>query len=100
MLCLVLFLLSATALFAQEDFSAEVVTSKQNGQTSSGKIYLTKDKVRFEPEGQNAQNGFVIINFATHTSTVLMPARKMYIEMPGELVQRRSVRGIFPAIRP
>jgi hypothetical protein len=82
MLCLVLFLLFATALFAQEDFSAEVVTSKQNGQTSSGKIFLTKDKARFEPEGQNAQNGFVIINFATHTSTMLMPARKMYMEMP------------------
>lgn len=81
-LMVAIFCFLATGLFAQQDFSADIVTSKQDKQTSPGKIYVTKDKMRFEPQGENAHMGFVIVNFATHTSQVLMPARKMYMEMP------------------
>ena len=97
MLCLVLFSLLATALFAQEDFSAEVVkSSNQNQQISQGKIYVTKDKLRFEPEGENARSGVAIVNFATHTSDVLMPARKMYMEMPaGQGPAAQRMRDFF-----
>ncbi len=82
MLCLVLFSLLATAVFAQEDFSADMVRSMQDKQNPVGKIYVTKDKMRFEPQGENGQMGLVIVNFATHTSEILMPARKIYMEMP------------------
>jgi len=96
MLCLVLFSLLAAAVFAQEDFSGDIVRSKQGAQIAQGKIYVTKDEVRFEPEGENARNGFVIVNFATHTSQVLMPARKMYMEMPaGQGPAAQSMRDFF-----
>jgi len=81
--CLVLFSLSAAAVFAQEDFSAEIVKSNKGQQMSEGKIYVTKDKMRFESEGGNDRNAVAIVNFATRTNRVLMPTQKMYIEMPG-----------------
>jgi len=81
--CLVLFSLSAAAVFAQEDFSAEIVKSNKGQQLSEGKIYVTKDKMRFESEGGNDRNAVAIVNFATRTNRVLMPTQKMYIEMPG-----------------
>jgi len=83
MLCLALFSLLATAVFAQEDFSADIVRSNKGQQMSEGKIYVTKDKMRFESEGGNDRNAVAIVNFATRTNRVLMPAQKMYIEMPG-----------------
>jgi hypothetical protein len=83
MFCLVLFSLLSTAVFAQEDFSAEIVRSSKGEQRSEGKIYVSKDKMRFESEGGNDRNAVAIVNFATRTNRVLMPAQKMYIEMPG-----------------
>ena len=70
---------ASTALFAQQDFSADMVTSTGQRQ-NTGKMYVTKDKVRFEVPGERG-GGIVIVNFATKTSDVLMPDRKMYMEM-------------------
>ena len=74
--------LASSALFAQEDFSADIAQFNQEKQTSSGKIYVTKDKVRLEPQGPNGHGGVMILNFAAHTSDMLMPEHKMYMEMP------------------
>lgn len=77
------FSLSAIAVLAQEDFSADMVdTSKGSAAERRAKIYATKDKMRFEPETQGAHNAAVIVDFSTHMTDVLMPERKMYMEMP------------------
>ena len=81
-LCVLVLVLASAALFAQEDFSADIVTSKQGKASSQGKFYVTKDKLRMEMNGSGGEGAIVILNLATHTSAVLMPARKMYMEMP------------------
>lgn len=73
-------LLGAGALFAQEDFSAEMVDTAQGKPVNKAKIYATKDKMRFEPEAEGPHKAAVIINLSTHTSDALMPDRKMYME--------------------
>jgi len=72
--------LGTAKLFAQEDFSGDMVSTSQ-GNEHRAKIYATKDKIRFEPEKQGAMKGAVIVNFSTHMTDVLMPERKMYMEM-------------------
>lgn len=59
-----------------------VDTSKGSAAERRAKIYATKDKMRFEPETQGAHNAAVIVDFSTHMTDVLMPERKMYMEMP------------------
>ncbi len=77
---LVPFLLLTAALFAQEDFSAEVVNTPERASSGPAKIYASKDKMRIEAHEQAGHAGTLIINFATQTTDILMPERKMYIE--------------------
>jgi hypothetical protein len=78
-----LFSLLATALFAQEEFSAELINdSAKGGSSGPTKIYVSKDKMRFEGHEQNGRTGTMIMNFAAQTTDILMPERKMYIESP------------------
>lgn len=75
--------LGTTAVFAQEDFSADVVNQREGKPENAAKMYVTKDKMRFESQDKNSRGGgAVIINFATQTSTILIPERKMYMEFP------------------
>jgi hypothetical protein len=80
MFCLMLFSLLATALFAQQEFSADVVDKSEKGSSTPTKIYAGKDKMRFEGREQNGRTGTMIINLATQTTDILVPERKMYIE--------------------
>jgi hypothetical protein len=74
--------LLATAVIAQEDFSADVVNTKESGNQSHAKIYVTKDKWRIEGLQEGRMGGAIITNLVTRTSDVLMPERKMYMEFP------------------
>jgi hypothetical protein len=80
MFCLMLFSLLATALFAQQDFSADVLDNSEKGSSTPTRIYASKDKMRFEGREQNGRAGTMIMNFATQTTDILVPERKMYIE--------------------
>jgi hypothetical protein len=77
----------AGAAWAQE-FSAEMVTvtTEAKGTPIDAKIYVGKDKIRIEPRegGMGRQKGVVIVNPATQTSDVLMPERRMYMEMAND----------------
>ena len=46
--CLIVFLLAASFSFAQTEFSAEMVDTQKPDHPSNGKMYFSKDKVRFE----------------------------------------------------
>ncbi|HXY15751.1 MAG TPA: hypothetical protein VEI26_14730 [Terriglobales bacterium] len=76
------FALATVAAFAQQDFSADMVDTSPGKQgVTKAKVYATKDKMRFEyPEAQGGRGAAVITNFSTHTSSALMPDRKMYME--------------------
>jgi hypothetical protein len=79
----VLFSALPVAVTAQEDFSADIVTHDPGKAASTpAKMYVTKNKMRFEAQGQNGHNAAIILNFATQTSDVIMAERKMYMEMP------------------
>jgi hypothetical protein len=69
-----------TALVAQQDFSATVVDQRPGRQTNPTKVYVTKDKVRFESTQPSGHSGVVILNLTAQTSDILMPERKIYIE--------------------
>jgi hypothetical protein len=77
---LVPFLLLTGALFAQQDFSADLVNNSEKATSGPAKIYASKDKMRFEGQGQEGHNGTLIFNFAAQTTDILIPERKMYIE--------------------
>lgn len=87
---------ATTAVFAQEDFSAKAVNVRGKDSTNEGKVYVTKDKMRVESNQMNDHGGVAIINFSTQTNTILMPDRKMYMELPhdqGPAAQR--MKGLF-----
>ena len=75
-----LLLFSAATISAAQEFSADIFpTSKNNA--DSGKIYVSNDKLRFESKERGGRGGIVIVNFVTHTTDILMPEQKMYMEM-------------------
>jgi len=76
------FVFTATAVFAQEDFSGDIVTAKESGNQNRTKIYVTKDKWRIEGLQEGRMGGAIITNLVTRTSDILMPERKMYMEFP------------------
>jgi len=76
---LIVFLLVASFAMAQTEFSAEMFDSQKG---SNGKVYFSKDKVRFESANKDPRSGgVVIINLATQTTTVLMNQQHMYMEL-------------------
>ena len=79
-LILTAFILSAAAVFAQDDFSAELVETPANTASGPAKVYVSKDKMRFEGHEENGHVGAIIMNFSSQTTDILMPERKMYIE--------------------
>jgi hypothetical protein len=80
---LILFSVLPLALFAQEDFSGDIVTNRQGEQEKTpAKIYVTKNKLRVESAGRNGQSAAVIMDFTTQTTLMLMTAQNMYMEFP------------------
>ena len=60
----------------QHEFSADVVT-QAGGQTVSGKMYISRDKMRYE-----MPQAATITRLDRQVSYVLMPAEKMVMEHP------------------
>jgi len=88
-------LLPARLLFAQSEFSADVVNVDQPN--SPTRIYFGKDKLRIEskPGADPRSSGAVLINFDTQTTTVLMAQQHMYMEMPVTQNQRLGYANTF-----
>jgi hypothetical protein len=82
LLVAILLSLLSLPLFAQQDFSADVVNHKDGGSQSHARIFVTKDKWRIEGLQEGRMNGAIITNLATRTSDILMAERKMYMEFP------------------
>jgi hypothetical protein len=79
---LVLSFVLPVAVFAQEDFSADIVNHKDGDNQSRARIFVTKDKWRIEGLQEGRMSGAIITNLATRTSDILMADRKMYMEFP------------------
>lgn len=64
-----------------QDFSADVITNKA-GNNAPGKLYSTKDKVRWELGEKNAQMGpsALVIDEAQGKSFVIIEQRHMYMD--------------------
>jgi len=82
-LSLLLFTLLATSLFAQE-FSADFVSTRTKGVGTSGKVYISNGKMRYESARPSASGSqaVMIMDFAQHTTSMLMPDRHMFISYP------------------
>ncbi len=80
-------LLASSVVMAQE-FSADVI----NGRGGQGiqKVYSTRDRVRFEVEGQNQAMGpsAVIVDSAQSKWLVLLSERRMYIDGWPQMMQK------------
>ncbi len=91
--CLVAMLLLGGLAVAQTEFSGEIVNN-QRGDRNSSKVYFGKDKMRFESTATGKDpmgGGAMIIDLNTRASIVLMPERHMYMEMPGQMMQKRNL---------
>jgi hypothetical protein len=74
-------LLSVASVATAEDFSAEMVHLKPAGTAAVTNVNVSGDRVRFEVAG--AQQGtIVLLDLATHTSTMILPQNKSYVVSP------------------
>jgi hypothetical protein len=98
LIAVILFSLFSLPLFAQEDFSADIVNNKDGGNQSHARIYVTKDKWRIEGFQEGRMGGAVITNLSTRMSDILMPDRKMYMEFPqGQGPAGQRIWGFYQA---
>lgn len=88
-------LLLAGVAAAQSDFSAEIVNGKND---ASGKIFISKDKIRFESGKKDPRNsGAMIMNMGTQTALVVMDQQHMYMELPVQMANQRQAYNFFRA---
>jgi hypothetical protein len=80
-------LLAIAQLGLAQEFSADVVNTKDNGELK--KLYAGKDKVRFEVDTGNAGTGpaAVILDEAQNKYTVVMSERRMYMDASTTMVK-------------
>ena len=71
--------LLCTAALAQE-FSADIVTTDKKETGQSTKIYVSRNKMRFESQGQKHQAGTVLLDSDTQMMDIIMPQQHMYME--------------------
>ena len=84
------------SLFAQTEFSAEIVDTQKPDTPTQAKVYFAKDKMRIESQEHNSRGqGVFIMNFATQTSDVLMTQQHMYMEMPAQAMNQRGLYSFF-----
>jgi hypothetical protein len=90
--------LAASFVLAQTEFSADIVDLQKQGTPTQVKIYFSQDKLRIEPNGTNPHGvGAFVVNFSSHTSTILMSEQHMYMEMPAETQSPQLAYAFFRA---
>jgi len=95
-MCIIALSFAASLAIAQTEFSADGVNNKKAGSPVEMKLYFSKDKMRFEPvEQQKQDQGIGIVNFAAQTTTILMPQRHMYMELPAQTAEQRLMYNFF-----
>ena len=77
-LLLAVLLACSSSVFAQE-FSADFVNLKKADDSNVTRIYVGKDRMRFEPKKEH-MSGAMIMDFSQQKYYILMPERKMYME--------------------
>lgn len=92
--CVFVLLLAASFALAQGEFSAEIVNLDKPG-SPPVKVSFAKDKMRAEVQNGPHGGGAFIVNFATQTSTILMPQQHMYMEMPAQSSGQRLGYNFF-----
>jgi hypothetical protein len=95
--CLLVLLLAASFALAQTEFSADMVNTRKGEDSPGARIYFSKDKLRVEPAKKDAKGmgGVFLMNLATRTSTLIMDQRHMYMEMPADPANQRTVFDFF-----
>lgn len=80
-------ILAATAL--AQDFSADVV-SQRSDNVGMKKVYATRNKLRFEMQGENPRMGpsAIVFDDTKHTYTIIMAERHMYMDAPMTITKR------------
>jgi hypothetical protein len=95
-ICLIACILPSAALFAQTEFSAEIVDTQKSGNPTKAKVYFAKDKMRFDSEEASSRNaGAFIVNFASRTAEVILPQQHMYMEMPMQAMEQKGMYSFF-----
>jgi hypothetical protein len=90
-LSLFVFLFSGTAIAVE--FSAETITTLKGGHQSKGKIYFKQD--RFRMELREPEEMIVITRIDKQVVWNVMPAAKMYLEMPFNIQNKPKVEEKF-----
>jgi len=81
---------------AQTEFSGEIVNHRHPGGGPT-KVYFGKDKIRFDsPGGKDPSgSGAVIFDLNNHNWVVLMAERRMYMEMPTQMMEKKGMYNFF-----
>lgn len=72
-----------------QDFSADVV-SRDSDSSGMKKVYVTRNKARFELQGDNPQMGpsAIVFDDTKHSYTIIMAERHMYMDAPMTITKR------------
>jgi hypothetical protein len=82
LLCVSLALASLYSVpLAAQEFSGEIVqTGKDEANRPATKVFVGKDKMRFENGGASEDAGAIILDYANQKTYILMPTQKVYME--------------------
>jgi hypothetical protein len=85
---LILILSVSGSALGQKDFSADIVGPKPTNAFQT-KIFVTKDKLRFQQENNGHTNSIMLVDLSALTSVVLIPQQHMYVkqskpQIPGQ----------------
>jgi hypothetical protein len=90
--CFLALVLVASFALGQTEFSADMVNTQKQDNPVQAKIYFAKDKMRVESQDHNPKGGGAfIMNLTTQTSMVVMDQMHMYMEMPAQAQNPRTM---------
>lgn len=96
-------LFSCATIWAQSDFSADIVNLSASTNSFHTQIFSTKEKLRFQQEIKSGRvNSIMIVNLAKRSSIVLLPQQKQYYEsnkpqIPGQGITFFQARDVEDA---
>ncbi len=94
-LFLPLMLLSSS--HAQTDFSANIVNHNADKSNVAVSLYVSKDKMRMDAPHESGPSGAAIVNLSNGTTDVLIPERKVYMEVLAAMGKQRGYLFFRPA---
>lgn len=79
-----------SSLSAQSDFSANIVNHNSDQSNIAVSLYVSKNKMRIDAPHSSGPSGAAIVDLTNGTTDVIIPERKMYMEVLAGMGKQRG----------